>query len=125
MVRKLRIPTREQLTAPFQSKEAFVDFIKAPEEIDGHASVGDPKWSNKDLEPTPPEHRTWTWYASCSLVIRLGRKQYLTHKLFRYNLPLYWFSNQFSLTGWNTGSSLIAVGLVREPFIDSYTLHWE
>lgn len=30
----------------------------------------------------------------------------------RYNLPLYWFSNQFSLTGWNTGSSLIAVGLV-------------
>lgn len=34
--------------------------------------------------------------------------------IFRYNLPLYWFSNQFSLTGWNTGSSLIAVGLVSD-----------
>lgn len=91
MARKLRIPTRDELTAPFQSREAFVEFIKAPGEIEGHASVGDARWSNKDLEPTPREHRTWTWY----------------------NLPLYWFSNQFSLTGWNTGSSLVAVGLVR------------
>jgi hypothetical protein len=30
----------------------------------------------------------------------------------RYNLPLYWLSNQFSLVGWNTGSALVAVGLV-------------
>lgn len=30
----------------------------------------------------------------------------------RYNLPLYWFSNQFSLVGWNTGSALVTVGLV-------------
>jgi NCS1 family nucleobase:cation symporter-1 len=27
-------------------------------------------------------------------------------------LPLYWLSNQFSLVGWNTGSALVAVGLV-------------
>lgn len=62
MARKMRKPTREDIAAPFQSKEAFVNFLKAPQEIEGHASVGDARWSNKDLEPTPPEHRTWTWY---------------------------------------------------------------
>ncbi|KAI6778562.1 uncharacterized protein J7T54_003312 [Emericellopsis cladophorae] len=96
MARRTRIPTRAELTAPFQSKAAFVDFVKAPVDNEGHVTVGDPKWSNKDLEPTPPEHRTWTWF----------------------NLPLYWFSNQFSLTGWNTGSSLVAVGLTwQQSFI--------
>ncbi|KAL1870812.1 hypothetical protein VTK73DRAFT_2404 [Phialemonium thermophilum] len=88
-MRRLSLPTREEIRAPFQSKEAFIEFIKAPETVEGHVSVGDSRWSNRDLEPTAPEHRSWTWY----------------------NLPLYWFSNQFSLVGWNTGSSLIAVGL--------------
>ncbi|KAL9563786.1 hypothetical protein ACKAV7_012175 [Fusarium commune] len=83
-----------ELTAPFQSKEAFVNFVRTSETADGQTRVGNERWSNKDLEPTPPEHRNWTWY----------------------NLPLYWFSNQFSLTGWNTGSSLIAVGLYHIGF---------
>lgn len=85
------MPTKRQMTAPFQSKDAFVDFLRAPRVNDGHVAIGDEKWSNKDLEPTPVEQRTWTWYS----------------------LPLYWFSNKFSLVGWNTGSSLVAVGLVR------------
>ncbi|KFA50073.1 hypothetical protein S40293_08597 [Stachybotrys chartarum IBT 40293] len=92
----VRLPSRKELMAPFQSREAFIDFIKAPQTVNGHNQVGNSKWSNKDLEPTPPEHRTWTWY----------------------NLPMYWFSNQFSLTGWNTASSLIATGLTwQQSFV--------
>ena len=112
MVRRFRVPTREEVAAPFRSREAFVNFVKAPEDIEGHATVGDARWSNKDLEPTPLEHRTWTWCAPHTLTgeeIPLAR---LDLTFCRYNLPLYWFSNQFSLTGWNTGSSLVAVGLV-------------
>jgi NCS1 family nucleobase:cation symporter-1 len=59
---KFRVPSKAEITAPFQSKEAFIEFIRTPEGNDGHATVGDPKWSNKDLEPTPEEQRTWTWY---------------------------------------------------------------
>jgi hypothetical protein len=36
----------------------------------------------------------------------------------RYNLPLYWLSNQFSLVGWNTGSALVAVGLVSSIWLE-------
>lgn len=87
---RFRMPTKGEMAAPFQSKDAFVEWIKAPEAHEGRTQVGDSRWSNKDLEPTPPEQRTWTWY----------------------NLPLYWFSNMFGTTGWNVASSLIAVGLV-------------
>ncbi|EUC29717.1 hypothetical protein COCCADRAFT_39964 [Bipolaris zeicola 26-R-13] len=86
---KFEMPTKRRMAAPFQSKEAFVGFLRAPRVNDGHVPIGDERWSNKDLEPTPVEQRTWTWYS----------------------LPLYWFSNKFSLVGWNTGSSLVAVGL--------------
>jgi NCS1 family nucleobase:cation symporter-1 len=61
---KFDLPTRHGMTAPFRSKEAFLDFVKAPQGNEGHGTVGDPRWSNKDLEPTPEEHRTWTWYNS-------------------------------------------------------------
>lgn len=27
-------------------------------------------------------------------------------------MPMYWFANKFSLTGWNLASALVAVGLV-------------
>ncbi|KAF2213850.1 hypothetical protein CERZMDRAFT_83291 [Cercospora zeae-maydis SCOH1-5] len=95
---KIRLPTRAEMAAPFQSRRAFVQFLRAPEGNEGHATVGDAKWSNKDLEPTPIEQRTWTWY----------------------NLPLYWFSNQFSIVGWNTGSSLITIGLTwQQSFVSA------
>jgi NCS1 family nucleobase:cation symporter-1 len=61
---KFDLPTRHGMTAPFRSKEAFLDFVKAPQGNEGHGTVGDPRGSNKDLEPTPEEHRTWTWYNS-------------------------------------------------------------
>ncbi|KAK1541009.1 NCS1 nucleoside transporter [Colletotrichum paranaense] len=93
---RFRIPTKGGIAAPFQSKDAFVEWIKAPEVHEGRTQVGDSGWSNKDLEPTPPEQRTWTWY----------------------NLPLYWFSNMFGTTGWNVASSLIAVGLTwQQAFV--------
>jgi NCS1 family nucleobase:cation symporter-1 len=87
---KFEMPTRQRISAPFQSKATFVNFLRAPQGNEGRPAIGDEKWSNKDLEPTPVEQRTWTWF----------------------NLPLYWFSNQFSLVGWNTGSALVTVGLV-------------
>ncbi|KAJ4318094.1 hypothetical protein N0V94_004619 [Neodidymelliopsis sp. IMI 364377] len=95
---KLELPSKQELTATFQSKKAFVDCIKAPQGNDGHTTIGDARWSNKDLEPTPEDQRTWTWY----------------------NLPLYWFSNQFSLVGWNTGSALVTVGLTwQQSFVSA------
>ncbi|KAG9950056.1 allantoin, partial [Aureobasidium melanogenum] len=95
---KLSMPSKAEMAAPFQSKEAFIDFLKAPEGNEGHAVVGDSRWSNKDLAPTPVKDRTWTWY----------------------NLPLYWFSSQFSIVGWNTGSSLVTVGLTwQQSFISA------
>jgi nucleobase:cation symporter-1, NCS1 family len=56
-------------------------------EITGSQSYG--KWSNKDLEPTPPVQRNWSgWY------------------FFAFQ-----FSIAFSPTTYNIGSSLYAVGL--------------
>ncbi|KAI4723713.1 hypothetical protein E4T49_08562 [Aureobasidium sp. EXF-10728] len=38
----------------------------------------------------------------------------------RYNLPLYWFSMQFSIVGWNTGSALVTAGLTwQQSFISA------
>ncbi|KAH7034603.1 NCS1 nucleoside transporter [Microdochium trichocladiopsis] len=82
-------PSREAVTAAFQSRHAFHEFIKAPVGNGDEVLIGDEKWTNRDLEPTPPRERTWDWY----------------------NLPLYWFTAAFSVTGWNVASSLIAVGL--------------
>ncbi|PVH95088.1 hypothetical protein DM02DRAFT_732080 [Periconia macrospinosa] len=92
------IPTKQKLTAPFKSKEAFVQFARTEQGVEGQTTIGDARWSNKDLEPTPEADRTWTWY----------------------NLPLYWFSNQFSLVGWNTGSALVTVGLTwQQSFVSA------
>lgn len=58
---RLFIPSKQQLSAPFQSKDTFVEFARAPQGKDGQTIIGDAKWSNKDLEPTPEDDRTWTW----------------------------------------------------------------
>jgi NCS1 family nucleobase:cation symporter-1 len=58
---KFKVPTRHRLIVPFHSKEAFVDFLRSPQGNEGRPAIGDEKWSNKDLEPTPVEQRTWTW----------------------------------------------------------------
>jgi hypothetical protein len=58
---RFTLPSKAEIAAPFRSKEAFKRFVKSPEGNEGHATIGDARWSNKDLEPTPVEHRTWTW----------------------------------------------------------------
>jgi NCS1 family nucleobase:cation symporter-1 len=58
---KLSLPSKADLAAAFRSKEAFIEFVRSPEGNEGHVAIGDARWSNKDLEPTPVEHRTWTW----------------------------------------------------------------
>src|SRR5262245_23932456 len=86
----VHLPSRAALAAPFQSKEAFADWIRAPEGVGRNGQkVAVSRWTNADLEPTGPEQRTWTWY----------------------NLPLYWGFTVFGPTGWNVASSLIATGL--------------
>ena len=47
------------------------------------------KWINKDLAPTPPEARTWSWLS----------------------LTSYWWGNAFNASQWSNGASLIAYGL--------------
>ncbi|KAF2243068.1 NCS1 nucleoside transporter [Trematosphaeria pertusa] len=90
----MHMPSVSSFTAPLRSKEAFLDAITT-EHHGEHLAVGNAKWSNKDLEPTRPEERTWTWY----------------------NLPLYWGSTAFGTAGWNAAASLIAVGLTwRQAF---------
>ncbi|KAL3479620.1 permease for cytosine/purines, uracil, thiamine, allantoin-domain-containing protein [Aspergillus californicus] len=72
-----------------RSARRFIEFIQTEEAPENHEAVGKGRWSNKDLEPTYPEERTWTWF----------------------NLPLYWFSVAFGATGWNVAASLVATGL--------------
>jgi NCS1 family nucleobase:cation symporter-1 len=55
------LPSKSAFKAAFQSKEAFKDFVQSAESLDNHTAVGQSRWTNKDLEPTPPEQRTWTW----------------------------------------------------------------
>lgn len=45
------MPSKASMAAPFQSKEAFVDFLRTSDSNGTHTSVGDARWSNKDLEP--------------------------------------------------------------------------
>ncbi|KAK0480875.1 permease for cytosine/purines, uracil, thiamine, allantoin-domain-containing protein [Armillaria novae-zelandiae] len=47
------------------------------------------KWSNRDMDPTPPEDRTW------------GAWDYFA----------YWICDAFSIAIWEQGSSMVAVGL--------------
>lgn len=54
-------PSREAITAPFRSTHAFHEFVKAPIQNGDEAVVGNDKWSNRDLEPTPERERTWDW----------------------------------------------------------------
>lgn len=47
------------------------------------------KWSNKDMDPVPPEKRTWS----------------------TYNYVAYWISDATNAAVWELASSMLAVGL--------------
>lgn len=55
------LPTKSQITGAFASKAAFKEAIAVPEAPAGQVTVGHGRWSNRDLEPTPPEERKWHW----------------------------------------------------------------
>jgi NCS1 family nucleobase:cation symporter-1 len=55
------IPSKAQLSSAFQSKDSFLEFIRVPDAPAGQTTVGKGRWSNRDLEPTPMEERTWKW----------------------------------------------------------------
>jgi hypothetical protein len=86
-----KMPSLVQKCArPFRSKAAFLGFVRTDEVV----GIANSRWTNNDLEPTPPSRRYWNWY----------------------NLPLYWMTTAFGTAGWNLAASLIATGLVRESF---------
>ncbi|KAH8884100.1 NCS1 nucleoside transporter family [Thozetella sp. PMI_491] len=47
------------------------------------------RWSNRDLDPVPPERQTWH----------------------TYDFVTYWISDAFSVSNWRLGSVMVAVGL--------------
>ncbi len=66
------IPSKAEMAAAFQSKDAFLDFIKAPDTVGDRPAVGKGRWTNRDLEPTPPEERNWEWYGDLNLYDETG-----------------------------------------------------
>jgi NCS1 family nucleobase:cation symporter-1 len=56
------LPNFSKVTAAFRSKDAFLEAIKTPEAPSDRPTVGKGHWTNRDLEPTPPEERNWAWY---------------------------------------------------------------
>ncbi|KAK9475927.1 permease for cytosine/purines, uracil, thiamine, allantoin-domain-containing protein [Lipomyces japonicus] len=55
-------------------------------EVSGHDTTRN---SNKDLDPVPPEMRTWNWWHYIS----------------------YWISDNFTPSGWRKAASLMAIGM--------------
>lgn len=74
------------------SREAFRVWIEAPKSVRKDANgeeviASDSQWSNEDLDPTPPEKRTWRWTNFVSF---------------------YW---ALSFGNWTLGSTMVGIGL--------------
>ncbi|KAK9461358.1 permease for cytosine/purines, uracil, thiamine, allantoin-domain-containing protein [Lipomyces oligophaga] len=64
------------------SLEKFLRFIEVKDYAGGH-------YSNADLDPVPPERRTWNWWHYIS----------------------YWISDNFTPSGWRKAASLVEIGM--------------
>lgn len=55
---------KESIRYAISSWGAFKESVKVHDTaLDQHSHREDgPTWSNEDLDPTPPEKRTWSWY---------------------------------------------------------------
>lgn len=73
----------------FRSREGFKYFIETHDTaLDKHRDPGSKQtWSNEDLNPTPPEKRTWRWW------------NYVT------------FYMGLSFGNWTLGSTMVGIGL--------------
>jgi NCS1 family nucleobase:cation symporter-1 len=73
----------------FHSREGFRYFIETTDtSLDQHGHNDSPQtWSNEDLDPTPPEKRTWRWWNFVTFYLGLS------------------FGN------WTLGSTMVGIGL--------------
>jgi nucleobase:cation symporter-1, NCS1 family len=80
---------QKDLRHAFTSWPAFLAFIRTDDtDLDKHGHPGQKtSWSNQDLDPTPPEKRTWRWYNYCT----------------------FYFAVSFG--NWTLGSTMIGIGL--------------
>ena len=73
----------------FTSWQAFQEWVQVPDtalDQHGHKRAG-PTWSNEDLDPTPPEKRTWRWW----------------------NYVIFYWGLSFG--NWTLGATMIGIGL--------------
>lgn len=72
----------------FSSREAFVKAVETRTDV-GDGETERTRWKNEDLDVSPPEHRTWTYFDYAG----------------------FWAAYGVSPGTWSVGSALIAVGL--------------
>ncbi|KAB8291528.1 hypothetical protein EYC80_006330 [Monilinia laxa] len=79
----------EAIKNAFKSRQGFMDLVTVQDTaLDQHGHPGsDKRWSNEDLDPTPPEKRTWRWWNFVSFYLGLS------------------FGN------WTLGSTMVGIGL--------------
>jgi nucleobase:cation symporter-1, NCS1 family len=58
------VEKRRNATQAFKSWDEFKKWVMVPDTaLDEHSHTkGGITWSNIDLDPTPPERRTWRWW---------------------------------------------------------------
>lgn len=72
----------------FSSREAFVKAVETRTDV-GDGETERTRWKNEDLDVSPPENRTWTYFDYAG----------------------FWAAYGVSPGTWSVGSALIAVGL--------------
>ncbi|KAK5110262.1 hypothetical protein LTR62_006115 [Meristemomyces frigidus] len=72
----------------FSSWQAFLNWIQVPDTaLDQHGHKQAATWSNEDLDPTPPEKRTWRWW----------------------NYVIFYWGLSFG--NWTLGATMVGIGL--------------
>ncbi|ATZ58327.1 hypothetical protein BCIN_16g01430 [Botrytis cinerea B05.10] len=71
----------------FTSRQNFMDYVTVQDTALDRHSGSNKVWSNEDLDPTPPEKRTWRWWNFVTFYLGLS------------------FGN------WTLGSSMVGIGL--------------
>jgi len=89
-IRALAADKKRNARHAFTSWHNFQQWIQVPDtELDrnGEISAAHHRWSNEDLDPTPPEKRTWAWY----------------------NYVVFYWGLSFG--NWQLGSTMVGIGL--------------
>lgn len=72
----------------FTSRRAFINLITVSETaLDEHGHPDSSKtWSNEDLDPTPPEKRTWRWWNFVTFYLGIAMGNWTRNALRFYRL---------------------------------------